>query len=290
VLVLTLLSSVLVVASAAAQPKISLSTDIVAPARSVNVTITGDAGALYALLGSSTNSGARYSGVPLSVGRDFTILATGTLDTSGQATVGIVPPFVGTVLDRYYIQAATSFSPKFDPLEASEGAVIRNGDLVSGLQGPPGPEGPEGPAGPTGPVGPVGPAGPEGPAGPSGPQGPTGPRGPSDAFRGGSSVILPVGEFVLFGFVQIINDTPYEVGMLCNLSFTGTYGSIVYTPAWTHARSGRRETLTMLGTADIVNGTGTISGNCGALPAGVTASFHVTAIQVADVRWAGGSL
>jgi hypothetical protein len=40
----------------------------------------------------------------------------------------------------------------------------------------------------------------------------------------------------------------------------------------------------MLGYADIVNGTGTITGSCGSLPAGVTATFHMTAIQVATMH------
>ena len=118
-----------------------------------------------------------------------------------------------------------------------------------------------------------------------GPQGLTGPRGPSDAWRGGNSVTVPVGNFILLTQVQIVNNSPYEVGMTCNLHFSGVYGGIAYAPASGSVRSGRRNTLMILGSADIVNGTGTITGECGALPAGVTATFHITAIQVAAIRY-----
>jgi hypothetical protein len=275
VLVLTQLASVLFVASAAAQPQISMSSSVVAPDESVAVTITGQPGAYYALLGSSVNSGVSFAGVRLKLGRDVVNLATGTLGGDGQATVSIVPPFLGTVLDRYYIQAVTSFSPQFDPLEASAVAVIRNDDLVTGLEGPPGPEGPAGPAGPTGP---------QGPAGPTGPQGFTGPRGPSDAWRAVNGLTVPVGKFILIIQVKLANDGPFEVGMTCNLHFSGTYGGITYASASGSVRSGRRNTLIMTGTADIVNGTGTITGNCGSLPTGVTATFHMTAIQVERIH------
>jgi hypothetical protein len=69
------------------------------------------------------------------------------------------------------------------------------------------------------------------------------------------------------------------------LYFSGTYGGIGYAPAWTGVRSGRKGNVTMLGTADISNGTETITGSCGSLPTGVTATFHITAIQVANLRW-----
>jgi len=275
VLVLTQLASVLFAASAAAQPQISMSSSVVAPDESVAVTITGQPGAYYALLGSSVNSGVSFAGVRLKLGRDVVNLATGTLGGDGQATVSIVPPFLGTVLDRYYIQAVASFSPQFDPLEASAVAVIRNDDLVTGLEGPPGPEGPAGPAGPTGP---------QGPAGPTGPQGFTGPRGPSDAWRAVNGLTVPVGKFILIIQVKLANDGPFEVGMTCNLHFSGTYGGITYASASGSVRSGRRNTLIMTGTADIVNGTGTITGNCGSLPTGVTATFHMTAIQVERIH------
>jgi collagen triple helix repeat protein len=281
VLVLSVLTSSLLAATASAQPQLSLSSTVVAPAESVTVTIVGQPGAFYALLGSTVDGGVPFAGPRLKLAREVVLLTTGTLGGDGQAAVAILPPFVGTVLDRYYVEAVTSFSPQFDPLEASAAAVIRNGDLVKGLEGPPGPEGPAGPAGPTGLTGPQGPIGLQGPAGP---QGLTGPRGPSDAWRGGGSVTLPVGDFLLITQVQIENNSPYEVGMTCNLYFSGIYGGITYAPASDSVRSGRRSTLIIIGSADIVNGTGTITGSCGSLPAGITATFHIAAIQVATLH------
>lgn len=270
--VFTCLASWIGVASAAAQPQVALSANVVAPGESVTITVTGAPGAFYALLGSDVNSGGSFARENLKLSRDVAILSTGTLDGAGQAAVSVVPPFVGTVLDRYYVQAATSFSSRFDTLESSAAAVVRNGDLVTGLEGPPGPVGPEGPAGAPGPVG------------PAGPQGLTGPRGPSDAWLGGNSVVLPVGDFFLITQVQIANNGASEVGMTCNLFFNGSSGGITFAPASGSVQSGRQGTLTLIGSANILNGTGTITGNCGSLPAGVTTTFHIGAIQIAAIH------
>lgn len=275
VLVLTLLSSSLLSATATAQPQLVASTTVAGPGEQVAVGITGDPGAYYALLGSPLDSGGNFTAERLKLGREVVMLSTGIIGGDGQAAVSIQPPFVGTVLDRYYIQVVTSFSSQFNTLEASDTLVIRNRDLVEGLEGPPGPQGPAGPTGLQGPAGPQGPAG---------VQGLTGPRGPSDAWRTGNNLTIPVGDFVLLIQVQIANDGPYDVGMTCNLYFSGTYGGITYPHAATEVRSGRRGTLFMLGYADIVNGTGTITGSCGSLPAGVTATFHMTAIQVGTMH------
>jgi hypothetical protein len=273
--VFAFLASGLVTASAAAQPQVTLSSTVVAPGESVGITVTGAAGTFYALLGSPIDDGAGFATGGLKLRRDAATLATGVLDSAGQATLNVKPPFLGAVMDRYYFQAATSFSPKFDSLELSSAAIVRNGDLVKGLEGPPGPQGATGPGGP---------AGATGPSGPSGPQGFTGPRGPSDAWTRGNTVVLPTGKFILMIQVQIENASAVEVGMTCNLYFNGTYGGIVYAPASESVRSGRKGSLSMLGRADIINGTGTITGNCGALPAGITATFHITAIQVGTIH------
>jgi hypothetical protein len=270
--VFTFVGSCLVAASAAAQPQVAVSSTVVAPGESVAITITGAPGAFYALLGSSVDDGESFARERLKVRHDATIVATGALDGAGQATVNVKPPFLGTVLDRFYFQAATSFSSKFDTLESSAPAIVRNGDLVKGLEGP---QGPQGPAGPTGERGPVG---------PTGPQGFTGPRGPSDAFVGGNTLVLPVGEFFLITQVQIDNTSGGEVGMTCNLSFSGTNGGITFAPAGTSVPAGRKGSVTFVGTSEILGGTGTITGNCGALPAGVTANFQISAIQVGNVR------
>ena len=100
---------VLMTATATAQPTISVSTDVVTPGQSVNVTVTGIPGESFALGGSSVGAGLTYAGTAFSVGADFTILAVGTLTGAGTAVVPVVPPFLGSTLDRYYVQGATSF-------------------------------------------------------------------------------------------------------------------------------------------------------------------------------------
>jgi hypothetical protein len=274
----------LATASAAAQPQVSLATNVVSPSQSVTVTITGAPGASYALLGSIVDNGGSFASRRLKLERDVVLLSKGALDGNGEASISIVPPFVGTVFDRYYVQAVTSPTPDFDPLEVSMPGIIRNGDLVEGLEGPAGPPGPPGPEGAIGPQGLIGPAGPAGPAGPRGPQGFTGPRGPSDAWRGGSTITLPVGNFLLFLQVQIDNNTAAEIGFTCNLYFNGTYGGIIYPPASTSVRAGRRASVMLTGASDIVNGTGTITASCGSFPAGVSVSYHLSAIQVATLH------
>jgi collagen triple helix repeat protein len=273
--VFTFLASCLVAASASAQPQVSLSSTVVTPGESVAITISGTPGAFFALLGSNVDNGESFAGEHLKLGRDVAILATGTLDGTGQATLNIKPPFLGAVLDRFYFQAATSFSSKFDTLESSASAIVRNGDLVKGLEGPPGPQGPAGPAGAVGAAG---------PAGPAGAQGLTGARGPSDAFVGGNTVVLPVGDFFLITQVQIENNSAIEVGLTCNLNFSGNNGGIAFAPASASVPSGRKGGVTITGTSNILSGTGTLTGTCGALPAGVTATFHIGAIQVGTIH------
>ena len=116
------------------------------------MTITGAPGEYFAVVGSSAGAGFAYAGVPFSVGGDVRILAMGQLPMATQVVLSIVPPFVGSSLDRYYIQVATSASPNFAPLlQVAPGHVLVNGDLSAlvptGLVGPAGPEGPVGPAG-----------------------------------------------------------------------------------------------------------------------------------------------
>jgi hypothetical protein len=167
----SLMASVLLVATAslaAAQTTLTVSTDVVTPGSSVTATVTGPPGQFYAIIGSSVGSGVSYGGVALGVGTDFAILANGALDGTGSVSLPLAPPFRGSVLDRYYIQAATSPSPAFNPLSVSTGIVLRNGDLVGGLTGAPGPTGPAGPPGAPGGTGPMGPSGAAGPPGPAG--------------------------------------------------------------------------------------------------------------------------
>jgi hypothetical protein len=118
---------------AAAQPALAPAADVVAPGTPVAVTVTGAPGRHFALLGSATNAGFSYGGVALAVGADLVILGQGVLDATGTAVASVTPPFLGSTLDRYYLQAVTSPSPGFLPLEASAGRVVRNRDATSGI-------------------------------------------------------------------------------------------------------------------------------------------------------------
>ena len=185
VVVAVLLTSAAMVPPAFARqstPGLTLSHDVAAPGSAVTATVTGVPGQHYALLGSSMGAGYSHAGVPLALGKDVAVVASGVFDGTGTAFVSDVPPFVFTTLDRYYLQVVMSPSPSFAPLTASPGRIVRNGDLVHGLSGPPGPAGPPGPPGPagaTGPAGADGAVGPAGPAGTPGLPGVTGPPGPS---------------------------------------------------------------------------------------------------------------
>mgnify|MGYP000264056231 CR=1 FL=1 len=110
-------------APAAAQPTLTASATTVAPGAPVTLTIAGTPGQQYALLGSSVGAGMAYAGVNLGVGADFVILSVGAIGGTGSVSVNVTPPFVGTTLDRYYLQAVTSSSPAFVPLTASASVV-----------------------------------------------------------------------------------------------------------------------------------------------------------------------
>ena len=178
ILVMAILATGWLVSDATAQPQIALSASVASPGQSVTVTVTGNPGEYFGVIGSAVNSGFSYAGVPLGVGPDVVIHGQGRLDGTGTATVAIAPPFTGTTLDRYYLQAVTSTSETFVPPRPSPVRAIRNGDLVLGL---PATTGPQGPAGPAGPAGPQGHAGAQGAPGPQGMPGPAGPPGPAGA-------------------------------------------------------------------------------------------------------------
>jgi hypothetical protein len=127
--------SVLLAHAAGAQPTLTVSTNssanIVIPGKPVTLTLSepGAAGKQYAFIGSAYGAGFSFAGTQLAVGPDVVVLKIGTL-TGTTATLEYTPPFLGTTLDRYYVQAVTSFTSTFSPLLASNGVVIRNGDLV----------------------------------------------------------------------------------------------------------------------------------------------------------------
>lgn len=223
---------------------VSVPNDVVPAGASVPVTVTGPPGRYFALAGSSVAAGFSYGGVPLPLGPDVVVVQTGILDASGQVTISVTPPFLTSPLDRVYLVAAWADNPQFLPPHLSQPIVLRNGDLVGNLVGPPGPAGPAGPVGPqgvagpagpagavgatgpNGPVGATGPAGPPGATGPVGPAGPTGPQGPpglsgvqrvslvgaSDTSTPKSvSVPCPAGKVVLGGGFSHIGPTGFEV-------------------------------------------------------------------------------
>ena len=95
------------------RPAASLSPEVVAPGTATTVTMVGRPGdTVFAIVGSTTGAGFAYAGIQFAVGADIQLLAMGDLDPSGRASVSIAPPFLGTSLDRYYIQVVTSPSAR----------------------------------------------------------------------------------------------------------------------------------------------------------------------------------
>jgi len=165
------LLATLLAAPAAAQPLLSASKTIAEPGEDIVLTLTGRAGDAAAIVGSTVGAGFSYGGQAFRIGPDVTIIFMGTIPNGGQLSVPFTAPFVGTVLDRYYLQGVTSPNASFVPLTLSAGLILRNADVVGagvGPQGPPGPEGPAGSPGPPGPAGTQGAAGAQGMPGPSG--------------------------------------------------------------------------------------------------------------------------
>jgi hypothetical protein len=129
-LVLTFVCLLIFSVAAAEAQQLTVSRDLVPPGGTVNAVITGNPGQNFALVGSTVGSGLIAFGVPLRVGTDFVVLAVGVLNSAGQATVIVTPPFLGTALDRYYIQAALSPSASFNPLTPTDGVILRNMDVL----------------------------------------------------------------------------------------------------------------------------------------------------------------
>ncbi len=138
------------VPASAQTPTLTASQSTVAPGATVSVTVGGLPGQYFAVIGSIVGAGGSFAGQPLAVGADYVVIAQGTLDGTGRATVPFTPPFLGSVIDRVYIQAGTSATPSYSPLALSAGLILRNNDLVAGITGPTGPAGPAGPVGPQG--------------------------------------------------------------------------------------------------------------------------------------------
>ncbi len=212
--------------AAEAQPTLTPSTTTVTPGAAVTLTVTGIPGQNFAVLGSSVGAGIAYGGVNLAVGSDMVILAMGAIGGTGSVAVTFTPPFAGSTLDRYYVQAASSGSPSFIPIAVSPSVVLRNNDVVGGV-GTPGPAGPAGPIGATGPAGPAGPAGAPGPPGVAGPVGPTGATGPQGAQGpagpSGAAVTVYVATLGATGFVPIATEANATTMISKAVSPSGRY-------------------------------------------------------------------
>ena len=65
VLSVAIIACALFAAPASAQPQISLSTTVARPGEAVTITVNGDPGVYFAVIGSSVNGGFSYAGVAL---------------------------------------------------------------------------------------------------------------------------------------------------------------------------------------------------------------------------------
>ncbi len=115
-------------AVAAAQPTITSSATRVTPGATVTLTVDGTAGQHYAVIASAVGAGFSYGGVALAVGPDVQIISQGVIGMTGSVAIGFTPPFLGTTLDRYYVQAVTATNPSFVPPVPSAGLILRNAD------------------------------------------------------------------------------------------------------------------------------------------------------------------
>jgi len=113
-----------------------VSQTVVTPGAPVTANISGPPGHFFVLLGSNVGAGLTFGGQSFAIGIDYAVVASGQLDGAGLAIVSGTPPFLFTTLDRYYLQAATSPSPTFLPVNRSPGRIVRNADLIGGLTGP----------------------------------------------------------------------------------------------------------------------------------------------------------
>lgn len=114
---------------AEAQALINFASPVVVPGASVTGTITGGTGGEnFAVIGSTSNQGFSFAGVALAVGTDVSLVAVGTLDGSGSATVSFTPPV--HLRDRFFVQLVTSPSPGFVPLTARNNWVLISSDVA----------------------------------------------------------------------------------------------------------------------------------------------------------------
>jgi hypothetical protein len=127
-IVASCLLALVVESVASAQPVISAPSTTVVPGGQVLVSVKGSPGHNFAVIGSATNQGFAFGGVSLGVGNDVALLGLGVLDAAGDGAVPVTPPL--STRDRYFVQAVTSPSPGFVPLQASNTLVLVSSDVA----------------------------------------------------------------------------------------------------------------------------------------------------------------
>ena len=182
--------------------------------------------------------------------------------------------------------------------------------VLPGLTGPAGPIGPPGPIGLTGPAGPPGPTGatgPAGPAGPAGPQGPPGPTGLSSAFTAQfglpntpplsvsafftqlTSILLPVGSYVVTAKVVLANSTAGVTGVTCVLTQSGS-GNLIDRADGSLADGTGADTLILHAAVQVAAAGGEhVRLSCETNPSGVAYATYqqLTAIQLGSLTAPG---
>ena len=94
-----------------ARPLVLVSPEVVTPGQSVHVTITGQPGQHWAIVGCVHDGVLVHDNQDLNIGCvDPNTFVQGQLDGTGQASRNILPPFRGTINDRFYLRGALSYS------------------------------------------------------------------------------------------------------------------------------------------------------------------------------------
>ena len=117
-------------------PTLAVSQANVVPGAAVTVTITGAPGdntrsSAARLMPARPTLDNRWRWAPITSSSP-----KGCSTARGRAVTQFTPGFRGSVIDRAYLQVATSPALDFVPVAVSAGQVLRNNDLVSGLGGP----------------------------------------------------------------------------------------------------------------------------------------------------------
>jgi hypothetical protein len=98
----------------------------VAPGEAVRITVTAAPNSGFAIVASTSGTGGAIAGVPLDVGGDYVVIASGALDASGRAVLSYTPPFSADGPARLYLQAGSSRSTTRFELSLSSGLVLTN--------------------------------------------------------------------------------------------------------------------------------------------------------------------